>query len=59
LRSVVADDEYLFAYGRVSATRNGKTLDSDHCVVFRFAEGKVVEGRTLPVDLYAFDAFWI
>jgi ketosteroid isomerase-like protein len=59
LRSVVADDEYLFAYGRVSATRKGRTLDSDHCVVFRFAEGKIVEGRTIPVDLYAFDAFWL
>jgi ketosteroid isomerase-like protein len=59
LRSVVADDEYLFAYGRVSATRGGKTLDSDHCVVFRFADGKIVEGRTIPVDLYAFDAFWL
>jgi hypothetical protein len=59
LRSVLADDEHLFAYGRVSAVRNGKKLDSDHCVVFRFADGKIVEGRTIPVDLYAFDAFWL
>src|SRR5687767_1745472 len=34
LRSVVADDEHLFAYGRVRAEREGKRLDSDHCVVF-------------------------
>lgn len=58
LRSVVADAEYLFVYGRVRAERFDKRLDSDHCVVFRFAGGKIVSGRTLPVDLYEFDAFW-
>jgi ketosteroid isomerase-like protein len=58
LRSVVADAEYLFVYGRVHAERPGKRLDSDHCVVFRFADGKIVAGRTVPVDLYEFDAFW-
>jgi uncharacterized protein len=57
-RTVVADEEYLFVYGRISAQRPGKTLDSDHCVVFRFAAGKIVEGRTVPVDLYEFDEFW-
>jgi uncharacterized protein len=58
LRSVVADEQYLFAYGRITAQRDGKALDSDHCVVFRFAAGKIVEGRTVPVDLYEFDEFW-
>jgi uncharacterized protein len=58
LRSVVADEQYLFAYGRITAHREGKALDSDHCVVFRFAGGKIVEGRTVPVDLYEFDDFW-
>jgi ketosteroid isomerase-like protein len=57
-RTVVADAEYLFVYGRISAQRKGKTLDSDHCVVFRFGGGKIVEGRTIPVDLYEFDEFW-
>jgi ketosteroid isomerase-like protein len=57
-RCVVADDSYLFVYGRVTAGRNGKTLDGDHCVMFRFEAGVIVEGRTLPVDLYAFDQFW-
>ncbi len=59
-RSTLADDAYLFVYGRITAERlqEGKRLDSDHCVVFRFEEGKIVEGRTLPVDLYEFDAFW-
>jgi ketosteroid isomerase-like protein len=58
LRSVVADEQYLFVYGRVTAQRNGKAIDSDHCVVFRFADGKIVGGRTIPVDLYEFDDFW-
>ena len=58
LRSVVADEQYLFAYGRVTAQRGSKALDSDHCVVFRFANGKIVGGRTVPVDLYEFDDFW-
>jgi ketosteroid isomerase-like protein len=56
--SVIADDTYLFVYGRVTAEREGKRLDSDHCVVFRFEGGRIVEGRTVPVDLYAFDDFW-
>jgi ketosteroid isomerase-like protein len=58
LRSVVADAEYLFVYGRVRAERPGKQLDTEHCVVFRFQGEKIVAGRTVPVDLYAFDAFW-
>jgi ketosteroid isomerase-like protein len=56
--AVVADSEFLFVYGRIHAERNGKTLDSEHCVVFRFLGGKIVSGRTVPVDLYEFDAFW-
>ena len=58
LRSVVADDQYLFVYGRIHAERLGRVLDTDHCVVFRFEHEKIVEGRTVPVDLYEFDAFW-
>lgn len=58
LESVVADERHLFVYGRIRADRPGKRLDSDHCVVFRFESGKIVAGRTVPVDLYEFDAFW-
>jgi ketosteroid isomerase-like protein len=57
-RAVVAEGDYLIVWGRITAERAGKRLDSDHCVMYRFAVGKIVEGRTLPVDLYAFDAFW-
>lgn len=57
-RAVAADGDYLVVWGRITAEREGKRLDSDHCVMYRFSQGKIVEGRTLPVDLYAFDAFW-
>ena len=57
-RAVAADGEYLIVWGRITAEREGKRLDSDHCVMYRFSNGKIVEGRTVPVDQYAFDAFW-
>ena len=57
-KSVVAKNDLLFVYGRVSAVRGEKRLDSDHLVLFRFASGLIVEGRTVPLDLYEFDAFW-
>ena len=57
-RAVAADGDYLVVWGRITATREDKHLDCDHCVMYRFSAGKIVEGRTVPVDLYAFDAFW-
>jgi ketosteroid isomerase-like protein len=56
--AVVGGDEHVFVFGQISATRNGKTLRGDHCVVFRFDATRIVEGWTFPGDLYAFDAFW-
>jgi hypothetical protein len=57
-RAVAADGDYLFVWGRITAERAGKRLDSEHGVMYRFKDGKVIEGRTLPVDLYSFDEFW-
>lgn len=57
-RAVAADGDYLLIWSRISAQRPGKVLDSDHCTMYRFSAGRVVEGRTVPVDQYAFDAFW-
>jgi ketosteroid isomerase-like protein len=56
--AVLANDEYILVYGRIRAERAGRQLDSDHCVMFRFAGEKIVEARTIPVDQYAFDDFW-
>lgn len=57
-RSVAAEGEYLFVWGIIRAERAGKRLESEHGVMYRFVDGRIVEGRTLPVDLYAFDEFW-
>jgi ketosteroid isomerase-like protein len=56
---VLADDRAVMVYGHATAQREGKTLDIDHAYLYRFDEdGKIIEGRTIPVDLYAFDEFW-
>jgi hypothetical protein len=57
-RAVATDGDYLVVWGRITAQRAGRRLDSDHCVMYRFSGGRIVEGRTVPVDLYAFDEFW-
>jgi uncharacterized protein len=57
-RAVAADGNYLVVWGRITAERGGRRLDSDHCVMYRFEDGRIVEGRTVPADLYAFDEFW-
>jgi uncharacterized protein len=56
--AIAADGDYLFVWGRITAERAGKRLDSEHCVMYRFKDGKVIEGRTVPVDLHSFDEFW-
>lgn len=56
--AVAADGDYLVVWGRITAQREGRTLDCEHCVMYRFENGKIVEGRTVPTDLYAFDEFW-
>jgi hypothetical protein len=44
---------------RISARREGRTLDQPQAYRYRFAaDGRIIEGRTIPIDLYAFDAFW-
>ena len=56
---VLADDRTVMAYGRANAKREGKILDIDHAYLYKLdKEGNIVEGMTIPVDLYAFDEFW-
>ena len=53
-----ADDRALMVYGRATAEGEGEKLDIDHAYRYLINdEGKVVEGRTIPADLYAFDDF--
>jgi len=56
---VLADDQAVMVYARVKAQRGGKTIDIDQAYLYRFnEEGKAIEGRAIPVDLYAYDDFW-
>jgi ketosteroid isomerase-like protein len=41
-----------------SATRNGKQLDTDCCIVFELKDGRVISGREHFYDLHNWDAFW-
>ena len=55
---VLADDHAVMVYGHATAQRIDKTLDIDHAYLYLFnEEGKIIEGRTIPVDMYAFDEF--
>lgn len=55
---MLADDEYVFVLARATGRRGEKVLDIEHCYLYRFSNGRLVEGRTMPVDLYEFDEFW-
>jgi ketosteroid isomerase-like protein len=55
---VVADDEHVFTLARLSGRRKGKVLDTENCYFYRVKDGKLVEGRNMPTDQYAFDKFW-
>ena len=56
---VLADDKTVMAYGRATARREGKVLDLEHVYLYQLdEEGNIIEGKTIPIDLYAFDEFW-
>lgn len=55
---VLADDQAVMVYSHVTGTRKDKHLETDTAYLFRFdTDGKIIEGRTIPVDLYEFDEF--
>lgn len=54
----MCDNGRIVGIHRNTATRNGKKLDVDCCIVFQFVDGKVNEGKEYFFDLYAWDAFW-
>ena len=57
-------DVFESAAGRVVALhhnvgeRNGRTLDTDCCIVFDIADGKVTAGTEHFFDLHNWDQFW-
>ncbi len=59
LKYVTADgDGHVVGVHRNTGERNGKTLDTDCCIVFEVKDGRVVSGREHFFDLANWDAFW-
>jgi ketosteroid isomerase-like protein len=57
--AALGDDVVVMLLMHVTAAPpDGRRLDIRHAYWFRMKDGKVVEGRTIPDDLYAFDEFW-
>lgn len=56
--AVVADDDVVMAFGCFRATRNGRSLETDHAFYFRFVDGKLAEGHDIPVDQELVNEFW-
>ena len=55
---LLSGGEHVILYARLTASRpDGRQFDSYEAVVFRFRDGKLVEGDSIPADQYAFDEF--
>jgi ketosteroid isomerase-like protein len=53
-----ADDGRVIGLHHNSAERNGKRLDTDCCIVFEIANGRIISGREHFFDLGNWDDFW-
>ncbi len=58
LENVLTNDERTMALHHATGTREGKTLDADETLVFRFRGDKVSEAQQYAGDQYAIDQFW-
>lgn len=58
LRYVAGDDEYVIAVYRATGRRDGRELDLDQLLFFRYRDEVWDEVLAVPTDLYAFDVFW-
>jgi ketosteroid isomerase-like protein len=55
---VLADENSVMMYLHVTGTRpDGRTYDNHQAYLYRFRNGKLIEGQTIPVDQHAFEAF--
>ena len=48
----------MILVSHMTGERRGRVLDQQVCFVFRFADGKLVEGRSIPADDYSWDESW-
>ena len=58
LIDVLASEDRAAALYRATGERNGRSLDLDQVLLFRFEHGLVHEVLALPSDPGAFEAFW-
>jgi ketosteroid isomerase-like protein len=55
----LGDDETAVIVGRVTASRNGRTLEGRNMFMLQAENGLIARGWTIPIDQYAFDEFWV
>jgi ketosteroid isomerase-like protein len=56
---ILAQGDEIMMYMHVSGTRpDGRTYDNYQAYLYRYKDGKMIEGQTIPVDQYAFDLFF-
>ena len=55
---VLADGDDIMMFMHVTGARpDGRRYDNDQAYLYRFREGKLAEGQTIPVDQHAFEEF--
>ena len=55
---VLADSDNVMMYIHVTGARpDGRSYDSYQAYLYRFRDGQLIEGQTIPVDQHAFEAF--
>lgn len=52
------DDGRVIGLHRNTGARNGRSLDTQCCIVFDVRDGQVVSGTETFFDLYNWDQFW-
>ena len=52
------DEDTLMVWGIFRGERNGITFETHHAYYYRFVDGQIVEGHTIPADQTAANAFW-
>lgn len=57
--AVLADGENIMMYMHVTGVRpDGRRYDNHQAYFYRFRDGRLAEGQTIPVDQHAFEAFF-
>ncbi len=58
VHDLLASDDHVVVLAKESASRNGKSLESDDVHVWHVADGKAVEYWAISKDQHEVDEFW-